>query len=447
MFSVSLRLLLVGVVSLLSLVSELEAQETPARDLDRLLEEARRSNPRIHAAELEIVAARSRTVAAGALPDPQLVFGLMNGPLEDPFSSRVQMTMRSVQVRSRFPFPGKLGANKGVAAAQLARAAAELRQVISDVTAELRSAYYDLVFVDRSMEIVARNRELLKQFEIVTRTRYTVGTGAQQDVLKAQVEHTRLGDQLVSLAERRASIVARINGLLDRPEFTEIGVVRMPASILRVAVPAPGERVQFTFEALRSTGRVVGVLRDRGDLLESAEAHSPILQIARARIDIADAEHDVLALAALPDFDLQLGYGQRSNREDLVTLMVSIPLPIYKGRKQDRLVEGASAEVERASAELSAARADLRAEISALHEALIRARDQIALSREGILPQARASLDAAVAGYPVASVDFLTLLDNQVTLFRHELDYYRLVTEFAQDLAELERIVGTEVTS
>jgi hypothetical protein len=42
-------------------------------------------------------------------------------------------------------------------------------------------------------------------------------------------------------------------------------------------------------------------------------------------------------------------------------------------------------------------------------------------------------------------VDFLTLLDAQVTLHRHELDHYRLLADFATTLASLERAVGTEV--
>jgi outer membrane protein TolC len=42
-------------------------------------------------------------------------------------------------------------------------------------------------------------------------------------------------------------------------------------------------------------------------------------------------------------------------------------------------------------------------------------------------------------------MDFLALLDAQVTLYRIELDYHRLLADFAGDNARLERAVGGEV--
>ena len=88
---------------------------------------------------------------------------------------------------------------------------------------------------------------------------------------------------------------------------------------------------------------------------------------------------------------------------------------------------------------------DVNADIASLWADLQRARDQIVLLNEGILPQARTSLSSATASYQVGAVDFLTLLDSQVTLYRHELDYHRLLADFANNLAALERAVGTEV--
>jgi outer membrane protein TolC len=140
-----------------------------------------------------------------------------------------------------------------------------------------------------------------------------------------------------------------------------------------------------------------------------------------------------------------VGYGQRSGREDMVSVMASVPLPLFKGRKQDPLAEAARAETRATADRLAALTAEVEAEVAALHASLVRGRDQLALLRDGILPQARTSLESAVAGYPVDRVDFLTVIDNQVTLYRHELDWWRLLTRFAGDLADLERVIGKEV--
>ena len=64
---------------------------------------------------------------------------------------------------------------------------------------------------------------------------------------------------------------------------------------------------------------------------------------------------------------------------------------------------------------------------------------------KAILPQGRAALTSATAGYQVGRTDFLTLLDAQATLFTHETTYFRVLSDFARTLAELERVVGEEI--
>jgi outer membrane protein TolC len=414
------------------------------RDLPSLVERARSVNPAIRSAVEAVAAARARARAAGILPDPVLAIGIVNALVSDPFSTEDFMTMRMVQIGQRMPFPGKLDLEHEMAAWELAATEAERERVELEVVAAVERAYYELFFLDRSLEIVGHNRELLTDFASVTRARYGVGTGGQQDVLKAQVEESRLGDELLALRERTASWMAVLNALLDRPSGTPVSDPVLPERIPRGAVPEPGSEVRFTSAALGSTTGE-GPIPDLDTLQRRAETENPMLKTHAARIQAQRAAVELAAKAALPDFDVSVGYGQRGGREDMITAMVSIPIPLFKGEKQDALAAAEGAELGSLEAAHHAMINDVRARIADLHASLLRARDHIALLREGILPQARASLESATAGYPVASVDFLTLLDNQATLFRHELDYWRLLAGFGQDLAELEQLVGGEV--
>jgi outer membrane protein TolC len=150
--------------------------------------------------------------------------------------------------------------------------------------------------------------------------------------------------------------------------------------------------------------------------------------------------------AKLPDVSVSLAYSRRADFGDFANVMVSAPLPVFSGRKQDQAVveEAAVLADHRARHQVMVDQVD--AEIASLAAGLRRARDQLVLLNDGILPQARTSLSSATASYQVGRVDFLTLLDAQVTLYRHELDYHRLLFDFAADLAALERAVGTGVT-
>lgn len=417
------------------------AQET---ELAALVEAARAANPEIAAADRAADAARARAGAAGTLPDPRLAAGVTNALVSDPLSSQDMMTMRMVQLGVMLPYPGKLGFEKEAARWMLSAAEAERQAVELRVVADVKRAYYEIWFLDRALDVVRANEELLSDFVTVTGTRYGVGTGGQPDVLKAQVERTRLGDELLDLERRRATAVAELNALLDRPSPTAVPSPSLPADVERAAVPPPGSEVRFTAIAVGEV-EPAGPIPDLATLQRAAEVSNPRLHALAARVEAGRAAARLAELAALPDFDLMVGYGQRSGREDMASVSVSVPLPLFKGRKQDALAEAANADVAALEAERLALANEVRADVARLHAALLRTRDRVALTRDGVLPQARASLESAIAGYRVASVDFLTLVDNQATLFRHELDYHDLLAGFARDLAALEQTVGKEV--
>jgi outer membrane protein TolC len=415
-------------------------------DLATLVARAREASPEIRAAKERVVAAQARLESAGAPPDPRLGVALVNALVSDPLSSDDEMTMRMVQIGQVFPFPGKLGLERDAARWGLAEAEAERDRVEREVVADVEKAYFDLYFLDRALEVVERNRELLGDFVAVTETRYQVGAGTQQDVLKSQVEGTRLGEELLALAKRRAATAAALNALLDWAIDTTPGATDLPERLERAAIPETGTRVRFTAAAMGADdAESDSPIPDLATLRQLATKHNPEIRASNARIAREQVEADLAGRAALPDFDLSLGYGQRGGREDMVTAMVSVPLPIFKGRKQDPLARAEQAEARDSEAAHRALVNDVDAKLVTLRASLVRARERIALLREGVLPQSHAALESAIAGYPVGRIDFLTLLDNQVTLFRHDLDYFRLLADFAQDLAELERVVGTEI--
>jgi len=427
----------------------LAGQEPVSRDtvdLAALVAQAREANPEIRAAEERVAAARARLEAAGAPPDPRLGVGLVNALVSDPLSSDDMMTMRMVQLGQVFPFPGRLGLERDVARWGLAEAEAERDRIEREVVSEVQMAYFELYFLNHALEVVERNRDLLGDFVAVTETRYEVGTGAQQDVLKAQVERTRLGEEILALVERRTAAAAALNALIDQPADGPLGEPALPERLERAAIPEPGTPVRFTAAALANEDAGTdSPIPDLLTLRQLATEHSPEIRASQARIGHEHAEAELAGRAALPDFDFSIGYGQRGGREDMVTAMVNVPLPLFKGRKQDPLTRAEEAEARDAEAAHRALVNDVDANLATLHAALVRARERIALLREGVIPQAHAALESAAAGYPVARIDFLTLLDNQATLFRHDLDYYRLLADFGRHLAELERTVGTEV--
>jgi outer membrane protein TolC len=178
---------------------------------------------------------------------------------------------------------------------------------------------------------------------------------------------------------------------------------------------------------------------------ERAIANSPMVEAHEARIAAQAARVELARKEHLPDFNLALQYGQRTDRTDMVNVMVSVPVPLHKGDRQDQQVAEAQAELAAMQAEHHVMVNDLRAQLAGIHADLERDRAQLALFVTSIIPQGRASLESALSAFQVGRADFLTLLENQTTLYNYETAYYSALADFAKSVAELERITGTEV--
>jgi outer membrane protein TolC len=148
----------------------------------------------------------------------------------------------------------------------------------------------------------------------------------------------------------------------------------------------------------------------------------------------------------LPDVDISVQYGQRGgNLPDMLTATLAIPIPVQKRRKQDEVTAEASTTLETLHIEHVAKVNAIRADVARLVTELERERTQLALYQKAMLPQARAALASSAAGYQVGKTEFRSLVDGQAMLFTYETDYWRALSDFATNLAELERVVGQEV--
>jgi outer membrane protein TolC len=395
-----------------------------------------------------VAAARARVTPAGLRPDPMLMAGVQNFPVSEPGFGDF-MTMKMVGVGQSIPYPGKLGLRRRAAALEVGAAQAAAGAAARQVEREVRGAYYELAFLDQALGIAGRNHRVLAEFVRVAEARYSAGQvgqpgGGLQDVLRARVEATRLAEQAVALSEQRRAALARLNAALDRPTDTPVAEPRVPARVARAAVADSAGRVRFASAALGARA-ADSPLPSLAALQETAVRESPELREHEAMIAAQAARAELARREHLPDVDVSLQYGQRRGLSDMVTATVSVPLPVQKRSRQDLAAAEARSEFAALEAEHDARRNALRADVARLASETERQRAQLALYVKAILPQGRAALTAATTSYQVGRAEFLTVLDNQATLFNYETEYVRTLSDFATTLAELERVVGQEV--
>ena len=395
-------------------------------NLPDIISEALRSNPELAAARQNIEALSHRPNRAAALPNPMLSMGLMNVPTDSFSFDDEAMTQKTIGVTQRFPWAGKRQLKREMAEKDLLKGEFALNNLKLKVILEVKKSYFQLFMKNKAIEITERNRRLIKEFVRIAETKYSVGKGIQQDVLKAQVELSRMKDRLIALEEERDTLKARLNSLMDRLPQDELGD---PAEIELTGAEPDLEKVQSL-----------------------AEERHPLLKAMKADVEgrrrgnlLARKEHK-------PDLDLSLQYGQRDDgamgdRPDFVSAMVKFSIPLWRGDKEDRKVLETSARVKQSEREYDLIRNRLFYEAARLKEALESRRERAGLFKEGIIPQAKASLDSSIAGYQVNKVDFLMLLNSQITLFNYEMEYYKAVTEHEIKLAELEEVAGGDLTA
>ena len=403
-------------VGLLMAGHGLAAAQTP--DTTRVVEivlEARSANPGLQASRLRADASGERVAQAGALSDPLLSFGIMNRPLDN-LAPDQPMTMNSLQLSQRLPWPGKRAANTQ-RADHLARAERlESAEAEVDLVARVKSVYYRIASIDRSIEVMTRTRDLLRNLQGVATARYAVGSGIQQDVLQAQVAVARLTADLTLMGENREAMTARLNALAGRAPTAPLGPLELPGPI--------------------------GTIPPLESLFARAESARPALERARQRVQAADAGIESARLTGFPDVTVTVGYAQRPRFDDFATVMLGVNLPVWGASRQRPYRREMEAMRASAAAEERAIVEETFARLQELRAQAVRARQLLELYRTSVLPQARAAVESSLSAYQVGKVDYMTLMTNQMTVNEYELELIRLAADYQTAVAGIEALTS-----
>jgi outer membrane protein TolC len=363
---------------------------------------------------------------AGTLPDPKLNLNAINLPVDTFSRSQEAMTQMQFGVSQSFPFPGTLRLRREAATSEAEAASQSVDETRLRLLRDVKKAWWELVYLDQSIAIITNNLTLIDQFIDIANSRYGVGKGLQQDVLLGQVERGRLHDRMLQLQGMRGVIAARLNALLARPQDAPVTL--------------PGQ-VDEALPTLPLPARIIS----------DAERQRPLLAMLQNKIKAAEANRDLAKKSLYPNFTLGANYGLRSglnpnggDRADFFSVMLSVDVPLYARSKQRRLVSQRNAELSAQNDTLLDIHNQVGAEVQAAWYAFSQAQEQSQLFRNGIIPQSRQTVESMLAGYQVSKVDFLNLMQSQISLYNFEQQYWRALTQARQALADLAAASGQE---
>jgi outer membrane protein TolC len=361
-----------------------------------------------------------RAVIAGDLPDPTLRIGVNNYPIQSGGFTTEGMTSAGLLFRQSFP----AGKTRSIGTTQFELLASEANRNAEargrNVLTAARSAWLEGYFWGQSHELIVEARPFFADLATITRSLYAVGRKNQQDVLRAELELSRIDDRLIEIerqqARARAALGEWIGAAASRPIATTL--------------PAWEDVPPFN------------------DMRANLATH-PTLMAADAQIAAKDAGVDLADQRSKPQWALDVAYSYRDGslpsgdpRSDFVTVGVTVGLPFFSKKSVDSTLSAALQE--RSAAQST--RIQVERELgSRLESEFARWQDlsrRIALYEERILVQARDHAQAALLAYQSDRGDFADVMRGYIDDLNTRIEFIRLQVERAQSYAALANLGG-----
>src|SRR2546426_434461 len=396
--------------------------------LQSLVAEALARTPTVAQRQAAVRAATLRIRPAGTLPDPMLTVGAMDLLLPHFAFNQSDFTEVDAELSQEIPWPGTLGARSGVVRAAAAGARAEEGAVRRELTTAMAVAYYRLGYTVTALETLRHQRDLLEAGVQLSTTRYATGAAPQSDPLQAKLARDRLQSEAFALESERVAALAAVNALRNRTPGDSLGVVPIDPAQVRAGIsPLPPS----------------------DSLVARALAAHPRLAARRAAVDQATRTIQVERLGARPDFTLSARYGYRPvasgfNFPDFFSAFVGVRLPIWAWRKQNRLADAAREDSTGAAAGLRDAELQLSREVTEAAARVQASQQRLALLVDGVLPNARGTVESVLRSYQVGRAEFLTLLSVEDARYRAELEAVAVAADYQAQLVMLRQLTARE---
>ena len=369
----------------------------------------------------EIVAARARARAAAQRK------GVVSG-LEDPMISpsldhlpfMLHGADVSLAIEQRFPLSGVLGNRGRVADADAQRLRAETMRVSLDVELEAAGAFLMLDEQRKMSAVLAEQLAVSRQLVGAANARYSAGSGAQSDLLRAELEVARIEAAARALLSEVRAAEAMLNTSLGRSPYAAV-----PALASSAPASAPSEWDQLRKLALQNR---------------------PELAAGRAEIRRAEAEISVMDSMDAPMAMVRAGPAYTMADGAGVMLMVGISIPIWRDRV-DSGVREAEAMAEMARADVDAMSRMVEGEAATSRYLVLAARDRFLALRDDLLPRARRVIEPALSGYAAGTLPLVSVVEAVAAVWSVQEELVSAEAELGFAWARLQRAIGKPATT
>jgi outer membrane protein TolC len=388
-----------------------------------LLTEADKNNPQIQAVRHSWQSAKQVSTQVGTLPDPQIVLQQMNVGSPRPFAGYTNSDFAyfGVGFSQDIPYPGKLRLRGEIARKDADATQQKVESVRRTILAAVKMTYFQLSYLAERQKILGEDGQLLQQVEQAAESRYRSGVGNQQDVLQAQLQRTKLLREITTNQLEFGKMQAELKNLLNRSQSSaDIATAELSETT-----------AAYSFD----------------QLLSEAKANNPDIAAAQKMMERQGLQVDLAKKDFYPDFSVQ-GMWQRTDPSQYrayYQFTVGVCIPIYRSRRQRPELAQAESDRDRAKSEYEMQSQQTAFQLRQQFLSAEKSAELLKIYREGLIPQARAELQAGMAAYQSNRQDFQALLASFLDVLKLDEEYWQTLSEHETALAQMEEVTGVSL--
>ncbi|MCL1123350.1 TolC family protein [Shewanella surugensis] len=381
-------------------------------------------------------AIESRSKLVGTLPDPKVSLDMANLPVNSFDLGQEAMTQLKVGVSQTFSRGNTLTLKTRQLAIQ-SEAYPFLREDrAAKVAVMVGSLWLDIYQIQQSITLIHDNHSLFEQMVDITQASYSAAFGRtnQQDIIRAQLELTRLNERVDKLKQEEYRVKGQLSQWLS--DFSDNGSGQLLSSYsngwtshnIEISTQIPN--IKLRHAELFKAGKVMSpeALMPFFALHPSVMAMDKKINATKTGIDIANQKYK-------PEWGLNASYGYRADdptgvsRSDFMSVGLSFDLPIFTENRQDQEVKAAISDTEAVKTDKMLLLRDLLGIYLSDTGRLLSVNQRQHLYTSKLLPQVNDEAEASLTAYTNDDGDFSDVVRSRITVLNAEIDKLSLDVE------------------
>ncbi|MBU3069214.1 TolC family protein [Aestuariicella sp. G3-2] len=397
--------------------------------LERAVKVAQQQDPWLLGSVKRQESLEALSIESGSLPDPSVSLGVANLPVDTFDFSQEGMTQFKVGVSQMFP-RGKTLSLKREKLQKLSEmqpyARADRNANVAVTVAQL---WLDAYRSEQTIQLIERDRGLFEHLVDVAQSSYTTAAGKtrQQDLVRAQLELTRLDDRLARLRQQRDMSLARLGEWLGNPSISLSNISSLEG---RISLSAPD---------LIETPDLAVKLRL---LTESLNRHPKVKRID-SKIKAFDSGVRLAKQSYKPQWGVNASYGYRDqtpmgdDRSDFFSVGVSFDVPLFTGKRQDKKVQSANAELEAVKTERVLVLRQLKSGYDTAEATYLRLVERKSLFDTRLLREMAEQAEASLSAYTNDDGDFAEVVRARIAELNARIEALHVEIDMQKNIAQL----------